>query len=530
MGFKQKMTESTPLLDSLVSIVEEYYAEEYGHIRCCYSFYRLYTQHDTETRDAAFTELLTKHLDIVVPTYSHTEALVEHTYGEVGLVTVKNVAEQLQINFSVSLHDGRVEYIITMDSNHGEFTEIRSTTDSQDNHLKNKTFISFNTASIDDWTGKEDSSVSYENIVKKALSEEGLLTFLRNILSNKGAAFKPEEIPAVTVTNVPEIIEIKPTTQEIEDSLSKVSRQLKYNVTQFTMEQCLQLFSSCYSVYTEAKSTRPHLKYEIEHSAREQFMADKGIDSEYSHFREGNNSLSATGFKSDDSQIYITLTENEVQIFFQTEDQNTRLTFKDGVLESQAFSLKYNLASLKSVELGLKTGSSFTLSFLRSLLYVLGDALIIRSNVLSSQLLPSPNKLPVQTNFPPVESKANNNVSPPSLSSPVVSIKPNVNDASTLPSFSSVAKSKKNTPPSSNICFQILCGISSTLGAVGLVLGLLITFGALNIATAGAATGVALAIGGGIAFFGGGVGFAVNRCKRSDDSSDAQNPEFKAGS
>ena len=79
-----------------------------------------------------------------------------------------------------------------------------------------------------------------------------------------------------------------------------------------------------------------------------------------------------------------------------------------------------------------------------------------------------------------------------------------------------IAKNLLSNPgstSSSNICFQIFCGISAALGAVALI----IAFGVLNVATAGTATGIALAIGGGIAFFGGGIGLAANHCKNADD-------------
>ena len=67
--------------------------------------------------------------------------------------------------------------------------------------------------------------------------------------------------------------------------------------------------------------------------------------------------------------------------------------------------------------------------------------------------------------------------------------------------------------PSSNCRFQLLCGISATFGAVALI----IAFGVLHVATAGTAAGITLAVLGGIAFFGGGIGLTAARCKKQSD-------------
>lgn len=64
---------------------------------------------------------------------------------------------------------------------------------------------------------------------------------------------------------------------------------------------------------------------------------------------------------------------------------------------------------------------------------------------------------------------------------------------------------------SNNIYFQILCGIFMVLGVVALIISLV----AVNLATAGAATGVAFAVSGSLAFFGGGLGLVVNHCKNN---------------
>lgn len=72
---------------------------------------------------------------------------------------------------------------------------------------------------------------------------------------------------------------------------------------------------------------------------------------------------------------------------------------------------------------------------------------------------------------------------------------------------------KPQPAPSSNCRFQLLCGISAALGAVALI----IAFGVLNVATAGTAAGITLAVLGGIAFFGGGIGLASARCKNQSD-------------
>lgn len=68
------------------------------------------------------------------------------------------------------------------------------------------------------------------------------------------------------------------------------------------------------------------------------------------------------------------------------------------------------------------------------------------------------------------------------------------------------------TNSSSNLYLRILSGISLVLGAAALI----VAFAALNVATLGTAGGVALAVIGGIAFFGGGIGLAASLRKNSD--------------
>lgn len=71
-----------------------------------------------------------------------------------------------------------------------------------------------------------------------------------------------------------------------------------------------------------------------------------------------------------------------------------------------------------------------------------------------------------------------------------------------------------NNTFSCNIYLSILSGISLAFGAAALI----IAFAALNVATLGTAGGLALAVIGGIGFFGGGIGLVVNHCKNSDDN------------
>ena len=86
---------------------------------------------------------------------------------------------------------------------------------------------------------------------------------------------------------------------------------------------------------------------------------------------------------------------------------------------------------------------------------------------------------------------------------------PNYHLSTLSPQASNLGLNPKpySQPPSNSCRFQLLCGISAALGAVALI----IAFGVLNVATAGTAAGITLAVLGGIAFFGGGVGLAVAR-------------------
>ncbi len=91
----------------------------------------------------------------------------------------------------------------------------------------------------------------------------------------------------------------------------------------------------------------------------------------------------------------------------------------------------------------------------------------------------------------------------------------NLNDAHLLNNqLSNGLNTHTNSTFSCNLYLRILSGISLVLGAAAFI----IAFVVLNVATLGTAGGIALAVCGGIGFFGGSIGLVVSRCKNSDDN------------
>jgi len=77
-----------------------------------------------------------------------------------------------------------------------------------------------------------------------------------------------------------------------------------------------------------------------------------------------------------------------------------------------------------------------------------------------------------------------------------------------------VLTSSTETIPSSNLYFNLFYGVALVSGAIALI----IAFSVLNVATLGTASGIALAVCGGIGFFGGGFGLATSCFKNSNEN------------
>lgn len=376
MFFKSEVAMHTRLPDSLVSLIQEY--STYPQIQFCFSFYSLYQASNVETRDPAFTKLLENHLKSIVPTYERANAMGRsNTYGEIRGVSVNNMDEKLKIKFHITIRGGLECYEIAMDSTNGKFTKTVSIMSSGINgNLRNVQFISFNNESINDWSGKDDGTISYEAAIEKALKEDGLLTFLSHILSASGKHFKLEDVPAVTATINPQVVQ--PTVAQIVESLSRVTRRLSLNFNQLTVQQRLEIFSSCHSIYIAESLKRPALLDEMNYVAQQQFMAAKVDDNYCRFYTEDNGDIACLGFNSSGAMIKIKMSEKSVMLLWDSSSIRQNLTFKAGLITRSPANYA---AYLEQSLIGQNNDSSITSIFLKSILETFGDQLVTAAGI-----------------------------------------------------------------------------------------------------------------------------------------------------